>query len=150
MNQKQQQMLQMKIKSYVKTLIFGSTTSLVLLAAIAQAADPAGTWTWTTPGRNGGPDRVSTLTLQVSDSSLTGKLSVPGRDGQPVETSITDGKVDGDNVNFNVIRQFNGNSNTNIYSGTVTNDEIIGSIQFNRNGETQTRKWDAKRSTTAN
>ena len=140
----------MKLKSYAKILIFGSTTSLVLLATIAQAADPAGTWTWTTPGRNGGPDRVSTLTLKVSDSSLTGNLSVPGRDGTPVETPLTDGKVDGDIVNFNVIRQFNGNSNTNIYSGTVTNDEIIGSIQFNRNGETQTRKWDAKRSTAAN
>ncbi len=140
----------MKIKSYVKTLIFGSTTSLVLLAAIAQAADPAGTWTWTTPGRNGGPDRVSTLTLQATDSSLTGNLSVPGRDGQPVVTPITDGKVDGDNINFNLIREYNGNSNTNIYSGTITNDEIIGTIQFNRDGETQTRKWHAKRPTAAN
>jgi len=140
----------MKIKSYVKTLIFGSTTSLVLLAAIAQAADPAGTWTWTTPGRNGGPDRVSTLTLQVTDSSLTGNLSVPGRDGQPVVTPITDGKVDGDNINFNLIREYNGNSNTNIYSGTLTNEEIIGTIQFNRDGETQTRKWHAKRPTAAN
>ncbi len=140
----------MKIKSYVKALIFGSTTSLVLLAAIAQAADPAGTWTWTTPGRNGGPDRVSTLTLQATDSSLTGNLSVPGRDGQPVVTPITDGKVDGDNINFNLIREYNGNSNTNIYSGTITNDEIIGTIQFNRDGETQTRKWHAKRPTAAN
>jgi len=140
----------MKIKSYVKTLIFGGTTSLVLLAAIARAADPAGTWTWSTPGRNGGPDRVSTLTLKVEYSSLTGKLSVPGRDGTPVETPVTDGKVDGDNINFNVIREYNGNSNTNIYSGTLTNDEIIGTIQFNRNGETQTRKWDAVRSTAAN
>ena len=140
----------MKIKSYVKTLIFGGTTSLVLLAAIARAADPAGTWTWSTPGRNGGPDRVSTLTLKVEDSSLTGKLSVPGRDGTPVETPVTDGKVDGDNINFTVIREYNGNSNTNIYSGTLTNDEIIGTIQFNRNGETQTRKWDAVRSTAAN
>ncbi len=140
----------MKIKSCVKTLIFGSTTSLVLLAAIARAADPAGTWTWSTPGRNGGPDRVSTLTLHVSDSTLTGNLSVPGRDGTPVETAITDGKVDGDNLNFNIIREYNGNSNTNIYSGTLTNDEIIGTIQFSRDGETHTRKWDAKRSTAAN
>jgi phage head maturation protease len=97
-----------------------------------------------------GPQRVSTLTLKVEDSSLTGKLSVPGRDGTPVETPVTDGKVDGDNINFNVIREYNGNSNTNIYSGTLTNDEIIGTIQFNRNGETQTRKWDAVRSTAAN
>ena len=140
----------MKLKSLVKKIILGSTTLLVLMVVLAQAADLSGTWTWTTPGRNGGPDRVSTLTLKVADSGLTGKLSVPGRDGQPVETPITEGKVDGDNINFDIIRQFNGNSNTNIYAGSLTNDEIIGQIQFNRNGETQTRKWDAKRATGAN
>jgi len=27
-----------------------------------KKADPSGTWTWTTPGRNGGADRKMTLT----------------------------------------------------------------------------------------
>ena len=140
----------MKLKSYVKASVFGGTTLLVLLAAVAQAADPSGTWTWSTPGRNGGPDRVSTLTLKVADSSLTGKLSAPGRDGQAVELPIADGKVDGDQINFDIVRQYNGNANTNIYTGTLTNDEIVGKIEFTRNGETQSRKWEAKRAAAGN
>ena len=140
----------MKLQSYIKTFVFGGTTGLVLLAAMAQAADLSGAWTWSTPGRNGGPDRVSTLILKVTDSSLTGKLSVPGRDGQPVEVPITAGTVDGDQFNFDIVRQFNGNANTNTYTGTLTNDEIIGKIEFTRNGEAQSRKWEAKRATAAN
>jgi hypothetical protein len=140
----------MKPQTYIKALVFGGTTGLILLAALAQAADPSGTWTWTTPGRNGGPDRVSTLTLKLQDSNLTGKLSVPGRDGQPVEVPVTDGKVNGDDINFDIVRQFNGNSNTNSYSGTVSSNEITGKIQFTRNGEAQSRNWDAKRTTDTN
>ena len=140
----------MKLKSYIKTFAFGGAMGLALLAVAAQAADPSGAWTWSTPGRNGGPDRVSTLTLKVADSSLTGKLSVPGRDGQPVEIPITEGKVAGDQINFEVVRQFNGNANTNTYAGTLTNDEIIGKIEFTRNGEAQSHKWEAKRATTNN
>jgi hypothetical protein len=137
----------MKIKSYTKTLLFGSTAALVLLATIAQAADPSGTWTWSTPGRNGGPDRVSTLTLKVEDTKLTGKLSVSGRDGQALETPIADGTVDGDNISFDLVREYNGNSSTNKYTGAVTADAITGKIEFNHNGETQSRKWEAKHST---
>lgn len=136
----------MKIKHQTKAILFGCTAAIFLLAAAAQAADPTGTWTWTTPGRNGGPDRVSTLTLKAADSTLTGKLSVPGRDGQPAETPIANGKVDGDNISFDLVRAYNGNSNTNKYSGAVTADKITGKIEFTRNGEAQSRNWTASRS----
>ena len=126
-------------------LFLGISTGILLAAAVAQAADVAGTWTWTTPGRNGGPDRVSTLTLKVEDSKLTGKLSTPGRDGQAVESPVADGKVDGDNVNFNVVREFNGNSTTNKYTGTVSADKISGKIEFTRDGEAKSRDWTATR-----
>ena len=139
----------MKIKHHTRTFLLGCTAAILLLTAAAQAADPAGTWTWTTPGRNGGPDRVSTLTLNVADTQLTGKLSVPGRDGQPVETSISGGKIDGDNISFELVREYNGNSSTNRYSGAVTADKITGKIEFTRNGEAQSRNWEASRSTTA-
>jgi hypothetical protein len=127
-------------------LFLGISTAVLLAAAIAQAADVSGAWTWTTPGRNGGPDRVSTLTLKVEDSKLTGKLSSPGRDGQAVESPVVDGKVDGDNVNFNVVREYNGNSSTNKYTGTVSADKISGKIEFTRDGETKSRDWTATRS----
>ena len=126
-------------------LLLGLAAGLIL-GVVAQAADVAGTWTWTTPGRNGGPDRTNTLTLKIDASKqLTGKITTPRRGGQTADTDITDGKLDGDNVSFAVVREFNGNSMTNKYTGTVSADTITGKVQFNRNGEDQSRDWTAKR-----
>jgi len=136
----------MKIKNYSKKILLGCTASVLLFAAAVQAADPSGTWTWSTPGRNGGPDRVTTLVLKIEGDKLAGKISVPGRDAQPVETTIASGKVDGDNISFDLVREFNGNSATNKYSGVVTADKITGKIESSRDGQTQSRDWEAKRS----
>jgi hypothetical protein len=136
----------MKMKNYSKKILLGCTTGLLLFAAVAQAADPTGTWTWSSPGRGGGPDRVTTLVLKVEGSNLAGKISVPGRDAQPVETPIASGKVDGDNISFDLVREFNGNSTTNKYSGVVAADKITGKIESSRDGQTQSRDWEAKRS----
>ena len=138
----------MKIKHH--TIMLGCAAAILLLTASVQAADPTGTWTWSTPGRNGGPERVSTLTLKADAATLTGKLSVPGRDGSPVETPIADGKIDGDNLSFNHHRSYNGNSGTNKYSGAVTADKITGKVEsVNRDGQPQSRNWEAKRVTDA-
>jgi hypothetical protein len=136
----------MNINHQMKTVILGGAAAILLLTASAQAADPTGTWTWSTPGRNGGPDRVSTLTLKADAATLTGKVSAPGRDGTPVETPITDGKVDGDNITFSLVRSYNGNASTNKYSGAVTADQITGKVDsVNRNGEPQSHDWTAKK-----
>jgi hypothetical protein len=127
--------------------IFCTVITAVFLGIVAQAADVAGTWTWVMPGRNGGSDRTNTLTLKIDDSKLTGKIAAPGPGGQIAETPITDGKVDGDKVSFTVVRQYNGNSRTNNYTGSVSADKITGKIEFTRQGETQSRDWEAKRST---
>jgi hypothetical protein len=138
----------MKIKHH--TIMLGCAAAILLLTASVQAADPTGTWTWSTPGRNGGPERVSTLTLKADATTLTGKLSVPGRDGSPVETPIADGKIDGDNISFDLVRSYNGNSSTNKYSGAVTADKITGKVEsVNRDGQPQSRNWEAKRVTDA-
>ena len=125
--------------------------ALIALSAAAQPADKkpdaTGTWTWSVPGRNGGPYRTNTLTLKAEDTKLTGKLTSPGRGGATNETAIADGKVEGDSVSFCVVREFNGNSMTNKYSGKVSADAITGKMEFNRNGEPSTRDWAAKRST---
>ena len=123
--------------------------AILVLGAAAQAqdkkADPAGTWTWTTPGRNCGPDRTNTLALKIEDSKLTGKLSAPGRGGQSAETPIADAKVEGDTISFAVVREFNGNSITNKYSGKIAGDKITGKTESMRNGEAQSRDWEAMR-----
>jgi hypothetical protein len=140
-----------------KQTIFASIVPLVtcaflaLFASQAQAqdkkADPAGTWTWSTPGRDGGEPRKSTLKLKVEGEKLTGTLTTPGRgqDAQPVDTEITEGKVKGDEISFSVVREFNGNKRTSKYTGKVTADTIKGKIESERQGETQTREWEAKR-----
>ena len=133
----------MKKRSISKQLILTAFTVLVTLSL--HATDISGTWTWTTPGRNGGPDRTSKLTLTEDHGKLAGKVSAPGRDGAAVDSPISNGKVDGDKVSFNVVREFDGNKFTSSYSGEVSADKITGKISFDRNGNVQTRDWEAKR-----
>ena len=134
---------QNSLASFIKVAAFAVFTA----AVVAMAADPAGTWTWSTPGRNGGPERKTTLKLKVDGDKLTGTLSNPGRGGgAATETEISDGKVKGDEVSFSVTREFNGNKMTSKYTGKLSADAIKGKISFeNRNGEAQTRDWEAKR-----
>src|SRR3954471_511893 len=138
------------MKKIRQTTLLATFTGALLFAAVAygddKKADPAGTWTWTMPGRNGGADRTNTLTLKVADSKLTGKISAPGRDGQASERDIADAKVEGEKVSFAVVREFNGNSMTNKYTGKIEGDKIVGKMTYrNRDGEEQSRDWEAKR-----
>ena len=111
-----------------------------------KKADPTGNWTWTMPGRNGGPDRKITLKLKAEGDKVTGKIGMPTRDGNR-ETDIKEGKLKGDELSFNVVREVNGNTMTSKYKGKVTEDTIKGKMEFERNGEAQTRDWEAKRAT---
>jgi hypothetical protein len=77
-------------------------TILLVVAFGAMAADISGKWTAEQPGRNGGAPRVTTFTFKVDGSKLTGNISRPGRGGDPVVTEISDGKVDGNTVTFNM------------------------------------------------
>lgn len=125
------------------SLIKASLCALFALGALvqAQAADPSGTWTWTRPGRNGGEDQKLTLVLKTEGDKLTGKLTAPGRGGAMTDTEISDGKVKGDEVSFTVTRgQFSMK-----YSGKVSADAIKGKIESERNGQTRSRDWEAKR-----
>jgi hypothetical protein len=107
-------------------------------AAPASAADATGTWKWTTE-RNGNTVE-STLKLKQDGDKLTG--SVKRNDN---ETEIEDGKVTGDMITFKVTREFNGNKFVMTYKGKVSADSIKGDISFEREGNTETREWEAKR-----
>ena len=61
-----------------------------------------------------------------------------------METEIKDAKVNGAEVSFTVVRSYNGNSMTNTYTGKMTDGAIKGKIEFVRNGEAQSRDWEAK------
>jgi hypothetical protein len=131
-----------------KKLLF-VTTILLALTFAASAADVTGKWVFEQAGRGGGNPTKVTLTLKADGAKLTGNVSQPGRDGANMETEIKEGKVDGNNLSFKVIREFNGNSITTDYSGTLAGDEIkLKVTRPGRDGNAQTNEVTAKKATT--
>jgi hypothetical protein len=108
------------------------------LAAVVFAADATGKWSFETQGRNG--PATQTLNLKQDGASLTGTLA-GGRGG---EAQISDGKVDGNNVSFSVVREFRGNQMTIKYTGVISGDEMKLTIETGRGPQEVT----AKRSST--
>ena len=138
----------MKLNKLVKILagVVLVTGMLAQVHAADTKVDPTGTYFWTQPGRNGGPDRTNTLTLKLEGDKLTGKVQSPGRGGgDPISTDIKDGKIDNSDISFSVTREFNGNSFTTKYSGKLADGVIKGKAESERNGETQSRDWEAKK-----
>ena len=136
----------MTTKSLTYSLIAVLTLgALATFAAEDKKADPSGTWTWSTPGRDGGEARKSTMKLKVEGDKVTGTIGTPARDGEVRETPITNGKVKGDEISFDVTREFQGNKFTAKYSGKVHGDTITGKMETERDGSTRERPWEAKR-----
>lgn len=97
---------------------------LALTGLAAFAADVNGKWTSEAQGK-GGPQ---TFTFTQDGGTLTGKVE-GGRGGA---VDISNGKVDGDNVSFEVTREMNGNSMTVKYSGTVSGSTMKLSMETAR------------------
>jgi hypothetical protein len=57
--------------------------------------------------------------------------------------------LEGDDLSFKITREFNGNTMVSKYSGKISGDSIKGKIEFERDGETQTRDWNAHRMSSA-
>jgi len=89
---------------------------------------------------------TNTLALKLEGAKLTGKMISPARGDQPArETEITEAKLTGADISFTVVREFNGNKMTSKYNGKISAETIKGKIEFERNGEAQSRDWEAKR-----
>ena len=91
---------------------------LVGVGVVAQAADVTGKWTAQVPGRDG-QTAEQTFNLKADGEKLTGTVS--GRQG---DTEISDGKVKGDEVSFNVKMSFQGNEMKMVYKGKLSGDEL--------------------------
>ncbi len=114
----------------------------VVAVGVARAEDkanPTGTWKWSVE-RNG-KTRETTLHLKLEGDKLTGTIS-----GRNNDTPIEDATYKDGEVTFKVTREFNGNKFVQKYNGKLSGDTLKGKIEFDRNGETQSRDWEAKRS----
>jgi hypothetical protein len=102
------------------------TTLLLVVAFVAVAADVTGKWTYQQPGRGGGDPVPVTITLKADGAKLTGTVPGFGRGGAAgTPSEITNGKVDGDKIYFEVKRAGRDGSETvTKYEGTVSGDDL--------------------------
>jgi hypothetical protein len=123
-----------------KLLAVTLALAFVGLVSTARAAeDPNGTWKWTT--MFGEKSVEASVKLKADGEKLTGVYI--GRGG--METPIENGTFKDGKVSFSVTRTFNDNKFTVKYNGTVSGDTIKGKSEFDRDGQTQSRDWEAKR-----
>lgn len=116
--------------------------ALTCLANVSRAedkSDPTGTWKWTVTFNN--QTREQTLKLKLEGDQLTGAML--GRDNQ--ERAIEDAKYKDGEVSFTVTRERDGQKFSRKFTGKVSGDTIKGTTEFERNGEKQSRDWEAKR-----
>jgi hypothetical protein len=115
---------------------------VLAVAGLARADDkpnPTGAWKYT--AEVNGQSFDVTIKLKQDGDKLTGSVTV-----MDMESKIEDGKYKDGAVSFKVNREFNGNKITIKYNGTIKGDTFKGKRELERDGETNTRDFEAKRS----
>lgn len=105
-------MLQKQLRNLALAFLF-----VTLGAAVALAADLNGKWKGSVETPRG--TQELTFDFKVDGAALTGKVTTPRG-----ESDIQDGKVDGDNLSFTQVVNFNGNELKINYTGKVDGDSI--------------------------
>jgi hypothetical protein len=114
----------------------------VVLVGTIQAADkpdPTGTWKWSVTFND--QKRDVTLKLKLDGDKLTGTIS--GRDN--TENKIDDATFKDGEVAFSVTRERDGQKRVMKYKGKLDGDTIKGKTEFTRDGQAESRDWEAKR-----
>jgi hypothetical protein len=122
----------------MKTRLLFVVAALAVAGTVAaQAVDLNGKWTAQVPGRDG-QTRETTFNFKVEADKVTGTISGPRG-----ETPISDGKVQADEISFNVVMSFQGNEMKLVYKGKVAGDEI--KFTRTREGADRSQEFTAKR-----
>ena len=91
---------------------------MALFAFSAFAADVSGTWKGTAEMQGNTLER--TFVFKVDGAKLTGETTSVAMG----KSTITDGKVDGDNLSFSITINFQGNEMKLDYKGKVSGDTL--------------------------
>jgi hypothetical protein len=97
---------------------------LAVFAITASAADINGNWKGTAEGPQGAIQR--TFTFHQDGSKLTGETNSEFTG----KSAISDGKVDGDNIEFSITANIQGNEIHLTYKGKISGDTIKLSSNF--------------------
>lgn len=109
-----------------------------------EASKPAhslsGTWK-SSFKRQDGSSMDSTLTLKQEGQKITGSNEFNGN-----ESEIQDGKVQGEEITFNIFRERDGRKVSSKYRGKIQGDNSIkGQIESDWTGEVRKLEWEAKK-----
>ncbi len=113
-----------------------SIVALLMLVQAAPAADIAGKWKAEFQAPDG-QTRTSTFDFKVDGANLTGTVSNPRG-----ESPIIDGKVNGDEVSFAVVRKFQDQEFKMTYKGKVSGTDMKLTVSM---GEDRTFEMTAKK-----
>lgn len=121
----------------------------LLVSAVAGRAAEApvepgvsGLWMWSLTSQNG-QTIETTVRLKAEEGKLTGEMPAPREREQP--TPIKDGKVNGEEVSFTLVKERDGQQYAATYTGKLSGNTLKGRMQFVRDGETRSRSWEATR-----
>jgi hypothetical protein len=115
---------------------------VLAIAGMARAEDkpnPTGTWKYTVEVNGQSID--VTIKLKLEGDKLTGTMSA-----FDMESKIEDAKYQDGEVSFTVNREVNGNKLTIKYKGKIKGDTFKGERELERDGQKNTREFEAKRS----
>lgn len=123
----------------MKTLV--AFACVLALGGVARADDkssPNGSWKYTVEVNGNSLDVV--FKLKVEGEKVTGTVTV-----MDMETKIEDGKFKDGEVSFKIIREAGGNKFEIKYKGKVTGDSFKGKRELVREGQPNSREFEAKR-----
>ena len=120
-------------------ILSGSSATTLHAAEDKKPVNVNGKWTWTYKTKDG-KDAEAAIKLKQDGEKLTGAYIA--RDG--AETPIQDGKINGDELSFDVNRDVSGEKMLFKYSGKIDGDTITGKIVFGHPKPTP-HEWEAKR-----
>src|SRR3954447_9384773 len=117
----------------------------VVVASPAFAADPTGTWEWSSKSPNG--EIPTRLKLELKDGKIAGSYS-----NQFGDTAISNVSLQDNVISFDVVRDLGGRKYAVKYHGTIEGDTIKGTIEApgHDGGEALKLDWNAKRTTKGN
>jgi hypothetical protein len=102
--------------------LFALASVTALSAGLLFAGDPAGDWKASVDVN--GNDVPLTFHLKVKDTNVTGAI-----EGMPTTPAdIQNGKIEGDNITFTAVTDYEGNSVKLIYKGKIEGNEIKFSV----------------------
>ena len=98
----------------------------------------AGTWQWKLPGADG--EQTYRLRLRQRFQTVTGGLEIDGK-----EQPVSDAKLLGDRLTFNLVRDTKGEKAKMAFAGRIAGDTLIGEVGSEGRSLVGKREWTAKR-----